>query len=64
MRVGGSVAWWEMSQRTKKMGYECDANLGTPAAVDCTNIQTHQLGNLNETLEVGPGKTRFLSSSQ
>ena len=46
------------------MSYECDATLGTPGVVDCTQIQMHQMGPLNETFEVGPGKTKFLSSSQ
>lgn len=64
MQVGGKVPWWDIQPRSEKMSYDCDATLGTPAAVDCAYIQTHQLGTLNKTLEVGPMKTRLLSSSQ
>jgi len=64
MHISDKVPWWDILQGTEKMSYECDATLGTPAAVDCAHIQTHQLGILNESLEVGPGKTRLLSSSQ
>ena len=44
------------------MSYECDASLGAPTVIDCTKLQLDQIGPLNETFEVGPGKDKFLSS--
>lgn len=64
MHIGATVAWWDLIQGNEKMNYECDATLGSPAAVDCIHIRTHQLVDLEVALEVKPGKTRFLSSSQ
>ena len=65
MRRGQEVPWWFTPLlASDEMTYECDANLGSPATVDCTQIQWHQLGALSNTVQVGPGETRFLSSSE
>ncbi len=63
MRTGGTTPWWKVWQGDEKMSYECDETLGAPTIVDCTKLQLHQIGPLNETFEVGPGKDKFLSSS-
>ncbi|MCJ1223791.1 hypothetical protein MMC12_000434 [Toensbergia leucococca] len=64
MRRGQEVPWWFTPLlASDEMTYECDANLGSPATVDCTQIQWHQLGALSNTVQVGPGETRFLSSN-
>ena len=64
MRRGDTISWWDVWQGSERMSYECDAALGSLAIADCTQIQAHQIGPLNETFEIGPGKSKFLSSSQ
>ena len=64
MRPGKTVPWWDRRQKYEKMSYECDEALGNPGVADCTQIQVHQIGNLNGTLEITPDKPKFLNSGQ
>ena len=56
--------WWEYPERirTNQMAYECDANLGSPTAVDCGNLEySSLLGAPSDPVSVGPGMDHFLS---
>ena len=64
MTRGGSLRWYNaISQVSNEMAYQCDAKLGTPSAVDCTQIEWNQLSPPVDTLTVGPGATTFLHSN-
>lgn len=66
MERGGSLTWWDdkAPQAPDEMQYECDAGLGTPSLADCTKIQWQGLGPPSDTVTVGPGTTKFLTSSK
>ena len=60
MTRGGTLNWWDFdSAASDEMTYECDSNLGNPAAADCSEIQWHQLPLSSDTLAVSPGTTTF-----
>ena len=60
MKRGGTLKWWDFeSAASDKMTYECDAGLGNPSAVDCSDIQWHQLPASSDTLTISPGTTTF-----
>lgn len=66
MSRGGDVTWYGFAQTPKEdmMTYVCDANLGAPSEVDCSQLEYTQLGGLDDTLQVGPGVVKFLTSSK
>ena len=45
------------------MAYDCDANLGAPREVDCELLEYSQLGPPSDTITVGPGAPKLLSSN-
>ncbi|MCJ1240974.1 hypothetical protein MMC14_008978 [Varicellaria rhodocarpa] len=56
--------WYETSSSlTDQMNYECDAGLGSPSVVDCTQIEWNQLNPPSDTLAIDPGVTRFFHSN-
>ena len=62
MTRGGGTAWYDpMVGLEDNMEYECDANLGSPATVDCTQIEWNQLGSSasSDTVAVSPDSTTF-----
>ncbi|MCJ1235804.1 hypothetical protein MMC14_003777 [Varicellaria rhodocarpa] len=44
-----------------EMVYTCDASLGAPKAVDCSQLAYSGLGPPSDTVIVGPGAPKFLS---
>ena len=66
MGRGNTVPWWDLDPNAlshDEMMYECDADLGSPSQVDCTQIEWNQLTPASDTLTVGPGHTLFLHSN-
>ena len=66
MGRGETTSWWDIPDAANdndEMNYECDANLGSPAEVDCTQIEWNQLSPDSDTLLVGPVMTTFLHSN-
>ena len=62
-----STTWWlsaSQSSTHDEMTYECDTALGSPAVVDCTQVEWNQLGPPSDTVRVGPGMVQFLHSSE
>ena len=65
MTPGGSTPWWQqIPEAEDEMTYECDAKLGAPAAVDCAKVEYSELGADDDTISVGAGVVKFLSSGQ
>ena len=65
--VRGDVRpWWhnDQSSTADEMTYQCDAGLGKPAEVDCTQIEWQHLGHPSDSVAVGPGHITFLHSSK
>lgn len=62
MHRGGEEPWWKIVA-ADKMTYECDSKLGSPKAIDCTQVRS-QLGATSDSVQVGAGEVRFLSSSK
>ena len=66
MGRGETTPWWDIPSEANdkdEMNYECDANLGNPAEVDCTHIEWNELPPPSDSLNVGPGTTTFLHSN-
>jgi len=65
MNAGGQSTpfWGAVGASEEEMSYECDATLGAPAEVDCAQVEWSELGADDDTLSIGPGVTRVLSSS-
>ena len=66
MGRGETVPFWGTEPSTgtsDEMNYDCDANLGSPAEVDCTQIEWNQLGPPSDSVQVGPGKITFLHAN-
>ncbi|MCJ1224992.1 hypothetical protein MMC12_001639 [Toensbergia leucococca] len=66
MTRGGVNPWYKQIfpiTTTTHMTYQCDANLGAPSVVDCTQLEWSQLPPASDTLAVGPGLTTFLHSN-
>lgn len=65
MEKGSSERWWDpVREQPDEMAYECDAKLGSPAAVDCTQIQWQGLGPPSDTIQVAPGVNKLFSTSR
>ena len=65
MRPGGNTPWWQqVPDAAEEMSYECDANLGAPAAVDCAKVEYGELGLDDDTFSVTGGIAKILSSGQ
>lgn len=66
MYAGGKTTpWWGATAAlADEMTYECDANLGAPSAVDCAQVEWSQLGPDDDTISIGAGVVKFLSSSE
>ena len=69
-RNGASASWWwsfktesdSGSERDQsEMVYACDASLGAPKAVDCSQLAYSGLGPPSDTVTVGPGAPKYLS---
>lgn len=64
MKKGGSERWWDpVKEQPDEMAYECDPKLGSPAAVDCVQIQWQGLGPPSDTIQVAPGVNKLFSTS-
>jgi len=66
MYAGGKTTpWWgAVAESADEMTYECDATLGAPSAVDCAQVEWSQLGADEDTISIGAGVVKFLSSSK
>ena len=65
MTPGGKTPWWQqVPDSADKMTYECDSKLGSPMEQDCANIEFGGLGADDDTISVGEGIVKFLSSGQ
>ena len=65
MRPGGQTPWWQqVPDAAEEMTYECDAKLGSPAAVDCAKVEYGELGLDDDTFSVTAGLAKVLSSGQ
>lgn len=60
---GTLTPWWGGQSAASQMAYECDAKLGSPKTVDCTQLQ-NQISSSTDTLQLGPEETKFLASSE
>ena len=69
--MGGTTVWWQGfsgsgsgdDSLSSEMVYTCDAQLGTPNAVDCSQLAYSGLGPPSDMVTVGPGSlTKMLSS--
>ena len=64
MHRGGQSPWWTSAALgTDEMAYSCDADLGSPSSVDCAQLD-FQTGAASDTIQLGAGETKFLSSSE
>ena len=65
MSPGGNTPWWQqVPDAADEMTYECDANLGSPNAVDCAQVEYGELGLNDDTFSVAAGVAKILSSGQ
>ena len=62
--------WWQpepssrvVSQSPNEMTYECDAKLGSPALVDCSQLEWQGLGFPSDTVTVSPSTPKSYLSS-
>ena len=63
MTPGGNTPWWQqIPESADEMTYECDAKLGAPAAVDCAKVEYGEMGANDDTISVGAGIVKILSS--
>ena len=56
--------WWKDlgTVLTDLMTYECDAKLGSPTAIDCSQLEYSSLiGAPSDSVTIGPGMDQFLS---
>ena len=53
-------AYGQESLSTDTMTYECDAKLGNPKHVDCSQLQYSQLDHTSDSLSLEPGLNKFL----
>ena len=61
--LGKPGPWWQNPVTQDQMSYECDAHLGAPRKVDCSQLQYSQLSGAADSVSVGPGAPRYLHSS-
>ncbi|MCJ1232628.1 hypothetical protein MMC14_000581 [Varicellaria rhodocarpa] len=69
--VGTQVEWWHIfsaegqggdTSTESNMHYVCDAKLGAPSTVDCSQLAYSGLGPPSDKVTIGPGsQTKFLS---
>ena len=55
--------WWANFAATAPddtMTYECDAKLGNPRPVDCSQLQYSELGVLSDNISLKPGSAEYL----
>ena len=63
-RGGRNIPWWrEHPLASDKMTYECDAGLGSPNVMDCSQLQ-HQIGARTDNIQIAAGEVNFLSTGQ
>ena len=62
MNQGDISNWWDPF-RPSWVTFECDSSLGSPAISDCTQLEYSGLSPPSDTLIIGPGATKFLSSN-
>ena len=61
-RGEGKIPWWRQYPLTSdKMTYECDAGLGSPKVIDCSQLQ-HQLNARSDNIQIVAGEVNFLST--
>lgn len=61
---GAHKSWWTvLGSSVSHMTYECDAKLGSPKTMDCTQLQK-QISSSTDNLQLHPEKTKFLASSE
>ena len=65
---GERRSWWSFfgaggsdDDQSSDMVYTCDAELGTPKAVDCSQLAYSRLGPPSDTVTVGPSSSKPLS---
>lgn len=63
-RGGGNVPWWrQYPLASDEMTYECDAGLGSPKAMDCSQLQ-HQISARTDNVQIAAGEVNFLSTGK
>ena len=65
-RLGGErTTWWKTAVSAptsqNEMEYVCHADLGSPSAADCNQLEATQLGPPSNTVFVGPGSPKVLT---
>ena len=65
MQGDDGSTWWENNDgAVDEMSYECDANLGSPLAVDCDQIEWSQLSSTSDTLALAADQVKFFHQSK
>ena len=68
--LNNQVEWWHVfstgqsgdTSTNSNMHYVCDAKLGAPSKVDCSQLAYSELGPPSDKVTIGPGsQTKFLS---
>ena len=66
MKLGSDMTWWgrEAADPANEMTYQCDADLGSPTAVDCAHLEYERLqpAGAPDTVQIGPGLTKVFTS--
>ena len=66
MERGADTTWWDyrLTALDDTMTYECDAKLGDPSTVDCSQLEYSQLGIASEFVTIGPATVKFVHSGR
>ena len=63
--MSGTFTWWEdFDDSNAEMEYVCDAKLGAPTEIDCTKLQRQSLRPPSDTVMMGPGYPKIVTSSK
>ena len=54
----------DQAEEEDDMMYDCDAGLGVPSAINCSQLDYSQLGASSDTVTIAPGTSKILSSSE
>ena len=60
----GNMAWNQYDIASDDMTYQCDPTLGVPRSADCNLLEYTELGPSSDTLNIGPGTPKVLTSSK
>ena len=67
MQRGSDETWWGPGpdmDAVQEMTYECDQYLGSPAVLDCAQLQYQDLGPSSATVNIVPGAPKLFLSSK